>query len=39
MTWDEFFGDQSNNGVHATELFIKATAVFIGHNINITTEY
>ena len=39
MTWDEFLADQSNNGVHATELFIKSMAVFIGHNINITTEY
>ena len=36
MTWDEFL---AHNGVHATELFIKTTAVFIGMNIHITTQY
>lgn len=39
MTWDEFLANQSHNGVHATELFIKTTAVFIGLNIHITTQY
>ena len=29
----------SLNGVHAIELFIKTTAVFIGMTIHITTQY
>ena len=39
MTWDEFLANQSQNGTHATELFLKTIAVFIGMNIHIITQY
>ena len=37
MSWDSFISEQSNNGVYATELFIKTTAVLLGMNIHITS--
>ena len=37
MTWDNFLNEQSRNGVYATELFIKTTAVLVGINIHITS--
>ena len=39
ITWDNFLIEQTRNGVYATELFIKTTAVLIGINIQITSEY
>ena len=39
MTWDNFLNEQSRNGVYATELFIKTTAVLVGINIHITSEH
>ena len=37
MSWDSFISEQSNNGVYATELFIKTTAVLLRMNIHITS--
>ena len=39
MTWDNFLIEQTHSGVYATELFIKTTAVLVGINICITSEY
>ena len=39
MTWENFINEQSRNRVYVTELFIKITAVLVGLNIHITSEY
>ena len=39
LTWENFINKQSRNGVYVTELFIKTTAVLVGLNIHITSEY
>ena len=39
LTWENFINEQSRNGVYVTELFIKTTAVLVGLNIHITSEY
>ena len=38
MNWLQFLHNQEKDGVYATELFIKATAVFLGIDIRVTSE-
>ena len=38
MNWLQFPHNQEKDGVYATELFIKATAVFLGIDIRVTSE-
>ena len=38
MTWHEFLNHQEKDTVFATELFIQATAVFLGIDICVTSE-
>ena len=38
MSWEAFVKQQSRIGTYATELFIKATAVYIGVDVLITSE-
>ena len=37
LSWDQYFQQQSTDGVYADELFIMATAVLIGVNIHINS--
>ena len=37
LTWDQYYRQQSTDGVYADELFIMATAVFIGIDIHINS--
>lgn len=38
LSWNDFLNQQMNNGVYATELFIKTAAVLLGCKIHITSE-
>ena len=37
MTWDNLLNEQLCNGIYATELFIKTTAVLVGINIRTSS--
>ena len=38
MNWLQFLHNQEKDGVYGTELFVKATTVFLGINIQVTSE-
>ena len=39
MSWSDFLNEQQKNGTYATELFIEASAIFLGIEIRITSTH